>query len=218
MVTVEGGCVLHAAAQGGRQEVLRAALAVGEQIGVSVNQRDSMGRTPLHSAVAAAQPKLIEMLIAAGAATELSTQTGVTPLGLAVELGEHSCVLALLRAGANSDALTAESVPLLLVAAERSVAVALDLLSAGAKPNQPDGAGRTALEVAVERGEYELCERLLGHGATPTRRADASGNTMMHRAVLRSSEPLVRRRGRAVSHETPVAHLPIHPRGCRCVS
>ena len=101
MVTVEGGCVLHAAAQGGRQEVLRAALAVGEQIGVSVNQRDSMGRTPLHSAVAAAQPKLIEMLIAAGAATELSTQTGVTPLGLAVELGEHSCVLALLRAGAR---------------------------------------------------------------------------------------------------------------------
>ncbi len=127
MVTVEGGCVLHAAAQGGRQEVLRAALAVGEQIGVSVNQRDSMGRTPLHSAVAAAQPKLIEMLIAAGAATELSTQAGVTPLGLAVELGEHSCVLALLRAGANSDALTAESVTSLRVAAAASRSHILNL-------------------------------------------------------------------------------------------
>ena len=63
---------------------------------------------------------------------------------------------------------------------------------ANAQLNASDKAGRTALEVAVTRGEVELCEVLLTRGAKPTLRKDNAGNTQLHAAVTLRSERLVR--------------------------
>ena len=47
-------------------------------------------------------------------------------------------------------------------------------------------------QVAVAKGEVDLCEELLSRGARPTCRADESGNTSLHVAVNQRSERLVR--------------------------
>ena len=82
--------------------------------------------------------------------------------------------------------------PLIVVAVETSADVALELINAGADLNQADGAGRTALELAVAKGEVSLCELLMTKGARPTNRKDASGNTSLHVAVSNQAESLVR--------------------------
>ena len=82
--------------------------------------------------------------------------------------------------------------PLLVVACEVGVNVALALIHAGAGLNKTDGEGRCALEVAVARGEWTLCEELLTKGAMPTRRQDAAGNSMLHLAVIQRADSPVR--------------------------
>jgi ankyrin repeat protein len=109
-----------------------------------------------------------------------------------VQRGSLPVVSALLQVGADSNALSADSVPVLVLAAEASVPIAFALIEAGANPNLTDGVGRTALEVAVAAGAFELCEALLARGAQPTKHKDAQGNTMLHTAVALGSEPLVR--------------------------
>lgn len=99
---------------------------------------------------------------------------------------------ALLEVGADKNALGADAVPLVVIAAEVSAGVTLALVCASADLSQSDASGRTALEVAVSRGEDELCEVLLAKGARPTSRKDASGNTSLHLAVERRAETLVR--------------------------
>ena len=59
MTTGGGGCVLHAAAEAERADVLDAALAALNQLGVDLNQQDALGRTPLHVAVARGAPERV---------------------------------------------------------------------------------------------------------------------------------------------------------------
>ena len=47
-------------------------------------------------------------------------------------------------------------------------------------------------QVAVAKGEVDLCEELLSRGARPSSRPDESGNTSLHVAVIQRSERLVR--------------------------
>ena len=106
--------------------------------------------------------------------------------------GDLALTSLLLGEGADRNSLGADGVPLIVVAAETSVPVANALVLAGADLNQPDASGRSALEVAVARGEGELCETLLTKGAKPSNRKDAAGNTSLHVAVHQKAEHLVR--------------------------
>jgi ankyrin repeat protein len=65
--------------------------------------------------------------------------------------------------------MSGDGAPMLVLAAERSVPVAMALIQASADVNVIDPAGRSALEVAVAQGEAELAELLLLRGAKPTR-------------------------------------------------
>ena len=69
---------------------------------------------------------------------------------------------------------------LLLLTVETSVPVAVALVEAGADFGLEDTTGRTALDVAVQRGETELCELLLAKGSKPSNRRDDAGNTALH--------------------------------------
>ena len=192
MTTADGGCLLHAAALQKRPDVLDAALSSLAKIGVDLNQQDRAGRTPLHVAVASGDPDLVFPLLKMKASTEVQADDGATPLRLAVSQGDLPITTMLLNDGADRNSLGADAVPLIVLATEVSVPVALALVRAGADLNQPDSNGRTALEVAVSRGEHELCELLLTKGARPTSRKDAAGNTSLHVAVHAKSEHLVR--------------------------
>jgi ankyrin repeat protein len=192
LATAQGGCLLHAAAASARHDVLEAALPVLARVQINLNQADALGRTPLHTAVREADERIVAQLLAAGANTEARDDDGLTPLQCAVQRGAPPVVGALLDQGADTNVLSAEGVPVLVLAAEHSPPIAFALLEAGANPNLADGVGRAALEVAVAQGAVELCEALLAKGAQPTKRKDALGNTSLHTAVALGSERLVR--------------------------
>lgn len=159
---------------------------------MDLNQQDGAGCTPLHVAVSSNLVELVAPLLRMKASTEVQADDGSTALRLAVAQGDLTLTQALLQVGADKNALGADAAPLIVLAAATSVPVATALVMAGADLNQTDGAGRTALEVAVSRGEAELCELLLTKGAKPTNRRDAHGNTSLHVAVMRGEEGIVR--------------------------
>ena len=76
--------------------------------GASINARDSSGETPLHSAARSADPRLINILVAAGADVEArTTRYGRTPLHVAAKESKDPTVIdALLDAGADPSAQT----------------------------------------------------------------------------------------------------------------
>jgi ankyrin repeat protein len=192
MATAEGGCLLHAAALARRSDVLEAALGCLATIAVDLNQQDRLGRTPLHVGVESGSLDLVAPLLRMRASTEVQSDDGSTPLRLAVSQGDLSLTRALLDVGAEKNALGADAVPLIVLAAETSADVATTLVGAAADLNQTDASGRSALEVAVSKGEYALCELLLTKGGRPTNRKDAAGNTSLHIAVERRADELVR--------------------------
>jgi len=192
MSTEDGGGLLHAAAAGQRVDVLTTALPMLDRMGLALDAADAKQRTALHLAVASGQAAVVTPLLRARASTAVRSSDGQSVLQLAVEAADLQITAMLLQVGANKDELTADDTPLLVVAAERSVAIALALVQAGAQLNAADQAGRTALEAAVTRGEVELCEVLLTRGAKPTLRKDNAGNTQLHAAVTLKSERLVR--------------------------
>lgn len=76
--------------------------------GASVNARDCLGETPLHSAATSADPRLIRILIAAGADVDARSHSYErTPLHVAAQNSKDPTVIdALLDAGADPSART----------------------------------------------------------------------------------------------------------------
>jgi ankyrin repeat protein len=91
-----GDCAGHRAARSGRIENLKFLLAHGARI----NKRNNAGQTMLFVAVEARHDNVVDMLIHAGAATNIRTTSSLSPLDFALM---HSVEIAtrLLRAGAS---------------------------------------------------------------------------------------------------------------------
>jgi ankyrin repeat protein len=147
-----GDTPLHLAAAGLRDAAARALLAVGAPVN-AVNRR---GATPLHYASdprplsptwdPAAQRRLIDLLVSAGATAGHPDRGGVTPLHRAVRARSPAAVAALLAAGASPRAATTKtgSTPLHLAVA-------------------PSGASGTA---GAADYQLEIVHLLLAAGAT----------------------------------------------------
>jgi ankyrin repeat protein len=147
-----GDTPLHLAAAGLRYDAARALLAAGTPVN-AVNRR---GAAALHYACdprplsptwnPAAQQRIIELLVSAGATVDLPDRGGVTPLHRAVRARSPAAVAALLSAGADPRAATgkAGSTPLHLAVA-------------------PTGAGGTA---GAGELQLEIVRMLLAAGAT----------------------------------------------------
>jgi ankyrin repeat protein len=164
-------------------------------------ERDGQGGwTPLHLAVAEAQPKIVAVLVQAGADLTARTEHGRTPLHVALETAPQ-LVAQLREAGAPVDApsaaylddvdqLTREladgatlvdpltGVDLLTWAARGGAAgTARLLLDRGA---DADGG---ALHAAAGRARVELVRLLLAAGADADRRDPDTGRGPLHEAV-----------------------------------
>src|SRR6201986_2360016 len=110
-----GDTPLHLAAAGLRYDAARALLAAGTPVS-AVNRR---GAAALHYACdprplsptwnPAAQQRIIELLVSAGATVDLPDRGGVTPLHRAVRARSPAGVAALLSAGADPHAATGKA-------------------------------------------------------------------------------------------------------------
>jgi ankyrin repeat protein len=136
--------------------------------GADVNAAQGDGMTALHWTALSGDLKTMDVLLYAGAATEVLTRVGAyTPLHLASSRGQAAAVARLLTAGSRVGPFTATGVQALHLAAQAGSADAVKaLLDRGAEVNAPDKThGRTPLIFATSQGRIEVMNVLLARGA-----------------------------------------------------
>ncbi|XP_071041297.1 alpha-latrocrustotoxin-Lt1a-like [Parasteatoda tepidariorum] len=148
--------VIHAAAAAGRVNMLKRILEVDRKV---LNQKDSVGYTPLHIAVENKRDDFVRELVKQGADVNAKTnEHGVTPLHLAVRFQSEKSVEYLLA----SDKI---------------------------KPNEVEKSGKTALHIAVSDNSLsnKIVEQFINSDKVNVNAKDTLGLTALHIAVLLNS-------------------------------
>ena len=165
----KGRTALFRAARIGKSDIVRLLL----DHGADSNAEDKTGEAPLQAASRYGHQECVEMLIAAGAKLDHcpppeTTEYSETALCSASRKHPEIAKI-LLRHGANPNAASsAGRLPLIFAAAdENSLDTLVALLEAGARVNEQDLQGRTALHAAIDTGSVTLIKLLLAHGADP---------------------------------------------------
>lgn len=109
---------------------------------------------------------VLEVLLAAGADTNVKTADGWCPLLIAAQENAHQCVSLLIRCGADVDSKTNDKEGAVLLCAQYGAAESLKLLlAAHADPNYKAGT-ITPLQIAEAEGQTAVAA-LLAAGHTP---------------------------------------------------
>jgi ankyrin repeat protein len=132
--------------------------------GAEVNAYNKIGWTPLMVAAERFSDS-IPLLPENGAHLEDKTADGATALLVALHYKNKEAVELLLRAGADVNAYNKQSFTPLMVAAEHSFDIIPLLLEKGARLEDKDVDGATALLVAISNNNKEAVELLLKAGA-----------------------------------------------------
>jgi len=161
-----------------------------------IEQRDSIGRTPLAFAVWEERFEAIECLLSHGADISAANRVGQTPLWWAVLSDSIPATKTLLTHGADTNTIAplddeSEVMPVLLAAMKRfHYGLVEVLLEHGAVPNCRSvslsgqrGKETTPLSLAVEYREVELVRMLLHHGADPNARIGRRDSTLLYHAI-----------------------------------
>ena len=159
----------------------------------NVNATDPQGQTPLMLAAAFGSPEAVRVLIAGGANVRAASDTGVT----ALHLGGTNLATAqlLIDAGADVNAVSSLGRTPLIVAASASgnAGVVRLLLARGARVNDADTTGVTALVAASVSDSLEAAELLLARGADPKVQANVGqAATPLHGAATNGNVTLLR--------------------------
>jgi len=176
---INGSTALHAAAGDGQLEVVEFLLSVGAEPGTANKQ----GRRPLYEAAASGSIECCRLLIERGAKLDTPTVGGWTPLTAALYWGSDEVTDYLLGLGAEMN--LEGDIPLLEASRRGYRRTVKRLLRDGARADERDESGRTALHFAASGGVTEVVELLLAAGADPEA-LDASGNTPFQRAAENS--------------------------------
>eukprot|EP01006_Ploeotia_vitrea_P066898 TRINITY_DN95966_c0_g1_i1.p1 TRINITY_DN95966_c0_g1~~TRINITY_DN95966_c0_g1_i1.p1 ORF type:complete len:518 (+),score=47.08 TRINITY_DN95966_c0_g1_i1:100-1653(+) len=136
----------------------------------------------------------LAVLVQVTAAEELNSldDSGRTALYIAASCGTAECVTALLKhhPDVNKANLAGET-PLTAAIKNGYDDIGIALLDAGADPNRASMVTRiTALSFASRRGNADLVQKLIAHGADPNSR-DSDGRTALHCAALGDSDKAV---------------------------
>eukprot|EP00439_Symbiodinium_sp_Y106_P070348 s2440_g12.t1 len=151
--------------------------------------RDDEGMTPLMRASLFGHVDVAELLLEAGAETDVSDNNGCTALMCAARNGHASVVQLLLNAGAEKDLRDSLGLTALISAAECDHALVVQLLlDAGAEMDAGDIEGHTALMKAARRCHAASVRLLLEAGAEKDL-CNVEGRT----ALMMASEPKIRR-------------------------
>lgn len=173
--TVRADDALASAAREGDSSTVRAVIAAGADL----DAIGSDGATALHWAAARGYLDVVNLLLKAGADTEiLDEREYSTPLQWAAGGGSADVVRALLKAGADTDA--GEMPALHIAAVDGSVGVVKALVAAGADVNQlnadfPHGGdylvGIAPMHLAAWHGQTDVIKVLLEAGADVNRKS-----------------------------------------------
>ena len=96
-----GRTLIHNATAGGSTSALRKVLSFSPLEGLSLDDHDALGQTPLHCAVRARNEGLVSLLLKAGADKDATMSSGGTSLDLALELDINDIVCTLVLANAR---------------------------------------------------------------------------------------------------------------------
>ncbi len=134
---------------------------------VDVNARQSDGATALHWAVHLSDSNTVDLLLRAGAKTDVADDTGVTPLYLACLNRQGPLVERLLQSRANPNAALVSGETALMTCARTGEAAGVRaLLARGASVNAKEpGHDQTALMWAAAQAHPETVAALLRGGA-----------------------------------------------------
>ena len=159
----DGITALIIAAYNGYTENVSALLSCD---GINVNAKISDGFTALMIAARNGHAKIVDELLARGAAVNAKTSDDVTALMIAAQNGHTEIVDKLLVQKADVNAKISDDVTVLMVAAEKGHTEIVDkLLARGAAVNAKRSDGFTALMIAAQNGHTKTVDKLLDKGA-----------------------------------------------------
>ncbi|VVM06421.1 hypothetical protein MAMC_01070 [Methylacidimicrobium cyclopophantes] len=158
----------------------------------SVNERDSLGFTPLLNAIRMDRWPMARLLLEKGANPNLADNEGWTPLLFSVWKDNRDFVRLLLEHGANGSMAAKDGwSPLSLAASGSDPELVEILLSHGVPVNAKSGAGGyTPLMFAATSGSDAVVHMLLEKGADPNA-SNPAGITPLMLAVSRNRLPIV---------------------------
>ncbi len=135
------------------------------QIG-TVDFIDDQGNAPLTYAVEMGKYNAVEVLInVCHADINFCDESGCTPLGKALYWNNHRMTELLLKKRASPNLPAYEGKTPLMVLTDENIALAKQLLNAGALINLQDNDGNTALHHALLTGNFALAAYFLKHSA-----------------------------------------------------
>ncbi|KAG2487520.1 hypothetical protein HYH03_013801 [Edaphochlamys debaryana] len=139
-------------------------------------------------------PRVVRLLLEAGADVKATTKDGDTALSLAATEGHAEVVRLLVEAGADVNAADQGATAPLAVGAHRGhTEVVRALLRAGAKEWATDAKGNTALHLAAAAGREEAVEALLQASTDHSDWQNKAGYTALHLACEKGHLEVVRR-------------------------
>ena len=167
-----GATALYFAAEGGHVRVADRLIGLG----ADVNLTGRSGISPVAAATYAGSDAIVEALIAHGADERVADDTGKPPIIYAAARARLDIVERLLGRNIDINARYQHELTLLMWAsgADEKISeadatkVVKYLLDAGARLDDRDARGRTALMIAAEGGRAEIVALLLARGADPT--------------------------------------------------
>ncbi|KAF4439455.1 ankyrin repeats (3 copies) domain-containing protein [Fusarium austroafricanum] len=187
----EGTNLIHVVSGHGMEKALRAILQRAEEVGISINSKDSEGQTPLLLAAKEGHEAIVRLLLDHGAHIEAVDEEYRKPLSLAARNGQDPVVQLLLDHGADIEAVDWRGDTPLSRAAENGHDANVQLLlDGGADIEAVDGFGRTSLSLAAGNGNETIVRLLLDRGAH-TKVVDSYGCTPLKRAIHGSYDAIV---------------------------
>jgi cytohesin len=159
IVNEDGLTPLHVAVSCYEIEIMETLLKAGANVAAG----DNAGRTPLHVAVREfMDKKVLELLVENGADVNALDREGKTPLDVAMQHNCHEAVVMLRKHGARNKGLRLD---VFIAARYFGLDKVKEILESGADANCGSERGWTALHLAASRGNRELADLLLAHGA-----------------------------------------------------
>ncbi|KAK2004200.1 ankyrin [Colletotrichum falcatum] len=132
-----------------------------------INTSSAFAGTPLHVACRYGRADVVEMLLHAGADTELTNSFGRTPIWIAVELGHLDCVRVLLDHGVDVQKSPYNDITLWEQAvADRHTDIALMLIEHGAQLDKSSAYLQKALRLAAYEDNIAVVRRVVEAGAS----------------------------------------------------
>lgn len=182
-----GSTALYFAAERGHAAIVQRLI----DRGADVNLTGRSGASPVATAAYAGRDMVVRMLLAHGADGLKADDTGKPPIVYAAAGGQLGIVKQLLALNIDVNARYTNDLTLLMWASGPDEAVpevqALDvvsyLLDSGAKVDDRDARGRTALMIAAEGNHPAIVKKLLAHGADPAL-ADKAGKHAADLTIL----------------------------------